>query len=131
MKNTWKGIKNIITLNNLSSDVPRTVSVNVTISNPCDIANTFNNYFTSIAKKTHKHYSEYLCDECKNLFFIHPTNTDEITDIISLHKNTSVGPYNVPNNILILLKNEISTCRSFESLLLTGLPELSSYFFII
>ena len=51
--NTWKGIKNIIiTLNNVSSDVPRTLSVNdVTASNPCDIANTINNYFTSVAKK--------------------------------------------------------------------------------
>ena len=36
MTSTWKGIKNKITLN-LSSDVPRTVSVNdVTISDPCD-----------------------------------------------------------------------------------------------
>ena len=35
MKNTWKGIKNITTLNNLSSDVPKTFSVNVTISDPC------------------------------------------------------------------------------------------------
>ena len=52
MKNTWKGRKNIITLNNLSSDVPRTLSVNdVTISDSCDIGNTFNNYFSSIAKK--------------------------------------------------------------------------------
>ena len=52
MKNTWKEIKNIITLNNLSSDVPRILSVNdVTIGNLCDIANTFNNYFSSIAKK--------------------------------------------------------------------------------
>ena len=117
MKNTWKGIKNLITLNNLSSDVPRALCVNdVTISNPCDIANTFNNYFTSIAKKakeninySHKHYSDYLSDKCKNSFFIYPTNKDGIADIISfLDKNKSVGPYNVPNNILILFKNEIS-----------------------
>ena len=41
MKSTWKGIKNKITLNNLSSDGPRTISVNdVTIGDPCDIANT-------------------------------------------------------------------------------------------
>ena len=47
-----EGDKNIINLNNLLSDIPRTLSVNdVTISNPFDIANTFNNYFTSIAKK--------------------------------------------------------------------------------
>ena len=71
MKNTWKGIKNIITLNNLSSDVPRTLSVNVTICDPCDIANIFN-YFSSIAKKTKdninysdKHYSDYLSDKFK------------------------------------------------------------------
>ena len=52
MKNTWKGTKNVTNLNNFSSDVPRTYSVNdVTTSNPCDIANTFNNYFTSISEK--------------------------------------------------------------------------------
>ena len=78
--------------------------------------NRVNNYFRSIVKKTkdninysHKHYSDYLSDKCKNSFFIHPTNKDEIADIISsLDKNKSVGPYSIPNNILILLKNEIS-----------------------
>ena len=101
MKNSWKGIKNVITLNNLLSDVSRTFSVNeVTITEPCDIANTFNNYFSSIATKTkvnnnysHKHYSDYLSEKCKNSFFIHPTNKDERADIISsLDKNKSVGP---------------------------------------
>ena len=54
MKNTWKGIKNI-TLNNFSSDVPRTFSVNdVTNSNPCNTANTFNNYFTYFKQKQKK-----------------------------------------------------------------------------
>ena len=49
MKNTWKGI------NNFLSEVRRTFSINdITTSNPCDIANTFNNYFTSIAKKQMK-----------------------------------------------------------------------------
>ena len=78
-------------------------------------ANTSNNYFTSIAKKSkeninysHRHYSDYLSDKCKNSFFVHPINKDEIVDILSLDKNKSVGPYNVPNNILVLLKNEIS-----------------------
>ena len=49
MKNTWKGI------NNFLSEVRRTFSINdITTSNPCDIANTFNNYFTFIAKKQMK-----------------------------------------------------------------------------
>ena len=59
-------------------------------------------------KYSHKHYSDYLSDECKNSFFINSTNKDVITDIISsLDKNKSVGPYSVPNNILILLQNDI------------------------
>ena len=93
----------------------------VTISDACDIANTFNNYFRSIVKKTkdninysHKHYSDYLSDKCKNSFFIHPTNKDEIADIISLDKNKSAGPYSIPNNTMILLKNE--TSKTLEDL---------------
>ena len=40
-----------------------------------------------------KHYSDFLSDKCKNSFFIHPTNKDEIADIISsLDTNKSVGP---------------------------------------
>ena len=51
MKNTWKEVKNIITLNNLSYDVPRTLSVNVTISDPCDIANTLTIISVQLPKK--------------------------------------------------------------------------------
>ena len=51
IKNSWKGIKNIITLNNLSYDVPRTLSVNVTISDPCDIANTLTIISVQLPKK--------------------------------------------------------------------------------
>ena len=93
----------------------------VTISDACNIANTFNNYFRAIVKKTqdninysHKHYSDYLSNKCKNSFFIHPTNKDEIADIISLDKNKSAGPYSIPNNIMILLKNE--TSKTLEDL---------------
>ena len=70
-------------------------------------------YYISIAQKkpkeninySHRHYSNYRSDTCKNPFFIHPTDKDNIADIISsLDKNKSVGPYSVPHNILILLK---------------------------
>ena len=55
MKNTSKGIKNIIISNNFLSDISRTLSVaGVTTSNSFDIANNFNNYFTSIGKKQRK-----------------------------------------------------------------------------
>ena len=59
IKNTWKGIKSLISLKTVASSVPTVLSLDNgdTITNPYDIANTFNNYFAFIAettKKSHK-----------------------------------------------------------------------------
>ena len=75
IKNTWKGIKSLITLKSVASNVPTVLSLDNgdTITNPYDIANTFNNYFSSIAETTrknikysHKHFSDYLANENGN-----------------------------------------------------------------
>ena len=62
-----EGIKSIITIKNLISTVPRTLSHgDNTITNSCEIANVFTNSFASVtdtAKQnnySHKHFSEYL-----------------------------------------------------------------------
>ena len=53
IKNTWKGLKSILNMKNISADITKTITVNgVTISNPMEISNIFNNYFSSIATKT-------------------------------------------------------------------------------
>ena len=65
-KNTWKGIKSTITMKNAISTVSRSLSHGVnTTTNPCEIANVFNNYFASVAEAakqdinySHKHFSE-------------------------------------------------------------------------
>ena len=56
IKNTWKGIKSLIYLKTVVSSVPTVLSLDNgdTITNPYDIANTFNNYFDSIAETTKK-----------------------------------------------------------------------------
>ena len=56
IKNTWKGIKSLISLKTKASSVPTVLSRENgdTITNPYDIANTFNNYFASIAETTKK-----------------------------------------------------------------------------
>ena len=55
-KNIWKGIKSLISLKTVSSSVPIVLSLDNgdTITNPYDIANTFNNYFTFTAETTKK-----------------------------------------------------------------------------
>ena len=51
IKNTWKGIKLLISLKTGASILPTVLSLdNDTKTNPYDIANSFNNYFTSIAE---------------------------------------------------------------------------------
>ena len=77
IKNTWKGIKTIISIKSITTTVPYLIEFNnITIKDPTAMSNVFNNYFTSIAKKTNsnikfspKHYTDYLSyTNKKNLF---------------------------------------------------------------
>ena len=56
IKNTWKGIKSVISLKAVASIVPTVLSLDNgdTITNPYDIADTFNNYFAAIAETMKK-----------------------------------------------------------------------------
>ena len=118
IKNTWKGIKSLISLKTVASNVPTVLSLDNgdTITNPYDIANTSNNYFASIAettkksiKYTHKHFSDFLSNESNSTIFPQPTDKEEIANIISsLNSSKASGPNSIPYRILFLLKNEIS-----------------------
>ena len=92
IKNTWKGIKSLISLKTVASSVPTVLSLDngYTITNPYDIANTFNNYFAYIAETTkksikysHKHFSDYLSNESSSTISLQPTDKEEIANIIS------------------------------------------------
>ena len=117
IRNTWKGIKSIITIKDFSTDIPKSLSVDgATISNPLPISDIFNNYFSSIAGKTKLNISffniflTFLRIDLIFSFFISPTDKSEIENIIpSLDSNKSVGPNSIPNKILKLLKNDISS----------------------
>ena len=79
--NTWKGIKSLISLKTVASSAPTVLSLDNgdTITNPYDIAKTFNNYFASIAETTkksikysQKHFSDYFSSESSSIIFLHP-----------------------------------------------------------
>ena len=118
IKNTWKGLKFILNIKNISAEIPKTLTTDsTTISNPMEISNIFNNYFSSIATKTklnisfsHKHFSYFLKNRSNISFFVSPTDKTEIEDVISsLDSNKSVGPNSIPTKILKLLKDDISS----------------------
>ena len=80
-----EGIKSLISLKPVASSVPAVLILDNggTITNPYDIANTFNNYFASIveatkkAKYSVKHFSDYLSDENISTIFLQPTDKEE------------------------------------------------------
>ena len=117
LKNTWKGIKSIISLKSSFSNSPTLLTYrNDNIDNPERIANIFNNYFSTIGEKaqakikhSYKNYNDYLTNENPDSFFLSPTNKEEINIILSsLDINKSTGPYNIPIRVLHMLKNNVS-----------------------
>ena len=121
IKNTWEGIKSILYINNTHSNIPKIlVSKNTTSVKQIEIANIFNNFFTSVAAKTkesikysHKHFFNFFKNRSDDSFFLSPTKKYEIINIMSsLDPNKSTGPNSIPTKVLKLLKNDISTQRS-------------------
>ena len=62
IKNTWKGIKSLISLKIVASSILTVLSLDNgdAITNPYDIANTFNNYFVSIFQR--KVIVQFICN---------------------------------------------------------------------
>ena len=92
LKNTWKGIKRIISLKDSRSTVPSTIiEDNISLTNPKDIADAFNNYFSNVAtgikssiKYSRNKFFDFLPQFNINSFFINPTDKTEIKNIIFL-----------------------------------------------
>ena len=109
LKNTWKGIKSIISLKSSATNSPNFLNFNNELtSDPLKIANVFNSYFSLVGEITKskirfssKNYTGYLHGENFNYFFIIPTDSEEVISIISsLSENKSSSPNSIPTRIL-------------------------------
>ena len=120
LRKIWKGIKEIVNIKTKSHDLPSCLTVNNSnVTDPLQISNQFNSYFSSIAdnilkkNKFHgnKSFSDFLSDPLPNSIsddFL-PTNEKEICDLITqLKTNKGTGPNSIPTKILHLIKLEIA-----------------------
>ena len=91
-KTIWQDIYDIIssTKNKNGGNVSAIISDDNTITNPVEIAQNFNNFFTSIGtnlqKKippTKKNFTDYLKKSNSENFTIAPTTYDKISDLIN------------------------------------------------
>ena len=107
IKNMWKWIKSLVSLKTLASSIPTVLSLDNgdTITNPYDIANTFNNYFASIALKLQK-----KAKESDSTIFLQSVDKEEIVNIISsLNSSKGSGPNSIPYRILFLLNKQFQS----------------------
>ena len=115
----WKGIKNIISLKPKTCDAfSHLVSDDGSkISEPVNIANEFNEYFTKVADeitkkipRTRKSPLSYLANPNLNSLIISPCTTNEVSTVIkSLKNGKSSGPNSIPVKLLKLLDDSISS----------------------
>ena len=114
----WKGIKEIINIKTKNFSHPTCVIKNKkTLTDPKEIADAFNSYYTSIAddilqKRKYdgrKHFSDYMGAPFEKSFAAYPCDNTEVGNIItSLSPRKSYGPNSIPVTVLHLLKNDIS-----------------------
>jgi len=121
LKNTWKGIKNLINLKKSVKGDPTAIIVDdKLISEPKEIANKYNNYFSRIANKLRsriynndQNFKSYLGNKIEKSFFIFPTTKEEILDIINeLDCMKATGPHSIPTDVFKIVKLIISESLS-------------------
>ena len=121
-KAVWNGINEIIYSKlKVKAWEPNCLLINGrAVSQPKNIVEHFNDYFTSISKELQKHvpptkriFSDNLKDSNAESFFVTPTTPEEISDLIqTLSSNKSAIPNNMPTSILEKIKDEISILLS-------------------
>ena len=117
IKNTWKGIKEIININSAKNFQPTSLKVdNNYITNNTTISNTFNDFFSTIGVKlsqkiipTDTSFETYLDKPNENSFFVQAVTKEEVRNYISSMKSgKSNGPNSIPTDLLKLVSGVIT-----------------------
>jgi len=113
----WKGINSFLSFKprNSQGDISLEIDGKI-ISDPTQIANKLNSFFSSIAEKlrtkiprTPKTFREFLTNPNPHSIFLSPIHAEEILDCLnSLDCRKGYGPSSIPPRIIKLIKTEIS-----------------------
>lgn len=113
IKGTWFGIKQLVTLKQSKSNFPNKITINNSkITDPINIANSFNKYFASIGPNLSEiipnvncSIHDYLGEQQIQSVFLIPTTPDEIErEIDGLNASKATGPFSNPIRLLKILK---------------------------
>ena len=112
-----KGIKAIVNIKSKNYNSPTSIGVgNKLVTNPIDICNNFNDYFSTIAENiltSSKHpilnsFDKYLTNSPENSFVFEPCDPSEVNLLINqLNPSKSSGPNGIPTKIMQMISNII------------------------
>ena len=105
----WKTIKSLI--NFKPNKVSNLINLNINgkiSSNPLEVANHFNKYFTTIASKidkkivkSNKKFTDFLINPNEKTFSLYLTTPEEVQDYLkNIDLGKSVSPFNIPSRLL-------------------------------
>ena len=139
IKETWKGIKSIINLNNKGEcNIKKLKKSNTYIEDKTEVATEFNNFFSTVGKnidektpQSNKHFNDYLTENFQNHFVLNSVEREEILQLLKQIKNSkSCGPTSIQNSLLKNHKDFFSTILATlinKSFLEGTFPELLKY----
>ena len=115
IKKIWQGIKTIVNIKSKNYNSPTSIEVgNKLVTNPIDICNNFNDYFSTIAENfltSSKHpilnsFDKYLTNSLENSFVFEPCDPTEVNLLINqLNPSKSSGPNGIPTKIMQMISN--------------------------
>ena len=120
LKKIWQGVREVISCPSSTSNSCISLNIENSISsNPEDVSEAFNDFFTNIAGKirskipyTRHLFFKWLTNPNPASFFLTPTSPSEISNVLSsLSKNKASGPNSIPYIIIS------SNLNSFSSIL--------------
>lgn len=115
-RKVWSGIRDIISTRANSESPISIITGDSLTSDPEKVANSFNDFFTTIADSirekmppSYNHFSSFLKDPNLHSLLLVPTTDQEISKVIgSFSVNKASGPHSIPTKILKLLRHDIS-----------------------
>ena len=116
-KKIWSGINELISKSSKTANNEISIKVNgVLVKNQTQVANKFNEYFTSIAKNlvdklgnSKTSFSDYLSNPIANSFMISPVTTVEVLDKLrNLDESKAPDSYNIPTRLIKLIQIHIA-----------------------
>ena len=116
----WNTLKDSLNLPNKSNSVSQLLVNDEIITDPVQIANAFNSYFSSIGPSlattvpaSTTHFSVYLPPRTENSFYLHPVSPETMKKyILSMKPKTSLDDNNFSMKTLKMVAEAISTPMS-------------------